>query len=93
MRSFSHSVGSGNGSAQPSLTRSLTVTGATAVSSEQREKDFLEALDSELAKIIRFYLKKEAEVSAKLQELTVQIQHAEGIQAEQGTRELCWGLT
>jgi SPX domain protein involved in polyphosphate accumulation len=53
------------------------------VSLEQREKEFVEALDSELAKIIRFYLKKEAEINAKFQELSMQVQHAEGIQPEQ----------
>lgn len=66
-------------SAQTSISRSLSVT----MSSEQREKEFLEALDSELAKIIRFYLKKEAEITAQIQELSMQVQHAEGIQPEQ----------
>jgi hypothetical protein len=66
-------------SAQTSLSRTLSAT----VSSEQREKDFLEALDAELAKIIRFYLKAEAEVTAKYQELSMQVQRAEGIQPEQ----------
>lgn len=66
-------------SAQTSLSRAMSA----AVSSEQREKDFLEALDAELAKIIRFYLKKEAEVTAKYQELSMQVQRAEGMQPEQ----------
>eukprot|EP00878_Enallax_costatus_P012608 GHUV01013167.1.p1 GENE.GHUV01013167.1~~GHUV01013167.1.p1 ORF type:complete len:652 (+),score=137.56 GHUV01013167.1:111-2066(+) len=62
-------------SAQPSLSRSLSVT----MTREQREKEFLEALDNELAKIIRFYLKKEAEISAKFEELSMMVHHAEGI--------------
>lgn len=62
-------------SAQPSLSRSLSVT----MTHEQREKEFLEALDNELAKIIRFYRKKEAEVSAKFEELSMMHHHAEGI--------------
>jgi acetyl esterase/lipase len=66
-------------SAQTSLSRTMSAT----ASSEQREKDFLEALDAELAKIIRFYLKKEAEVTAKYQELSMQVQRAEGLQPEQ----------
>lgn len=66
-------------SAQTSISRSLSVT----ITSEQREKEFLEALDSELAKIIRFYLKKEAEITAQYQELSMQVQHAEGIHPEQ----------
>lgn len=57
------------------LQRSLSGT----VSREQRQKEFLEALDTELAKIIRFYLKKEAEVSAKFEELSMAIAHAEGV--------------
>lgn len=63
--------------------RSLSMSAQPPVSLEQREKEFVEALDSELAKIIRFYLKKEAEINAKFQELSMQVQHAEGIQPEQ----------
>lgn len=70
-------------SAQSSVTLSRSMSAGAAASSEQREKEFLEALDSELAKIIRFYLKKEAEINAQFQELSMQVQHAEGIQPDQ----------
>ncbi|WIA37569.1 hypothetical protein OEZ86_014475 [Tetradesmus obliquus] len=62
-------------SGQSSLSRSLSVT----MTREQREKEFLETLDNELAKIIRFYLKKEAEITAKYEEVSMMVQHAEGI--------------
>eukprot|EP00879_Flechtneria_rotunda_P007786 GHRR01008159.1.p1 GENE.GHRR01008159.1~~GHRR01008159.1.p1 ORF type:complete len:762 (+),score=241.90 GHRR01008159.1:161-2446(+) len=62
-------------SSQPSLNRAVSV----CMTREQREKEFLEALDNELAKIIRFYLKKQAEINAKLEELGMMVQHAEGI--------------
>jgi SPX domain protein involved in polyphosphate accumulation len=62
-------------SGQSSLSRTLSVT----MTREQREKEFLETLDNELAKIIRFYLKKEAEITAKYEEVSMMVQHAEGI--------------
>jgi SPX domain protein involved in polyphosphate accumulation len=56
---------------------------APPLSLEEQEKQFVAALDGELAKIKLFYRRKEAEVSAKFEELSVQVQHAESIQPEQ----------
>lgn len=67
---------------QGSISRSFSVPltrEQTPLTREQAEKEFLESLDNELAKIIRFYLKKEAEISAKLEELSMAVQHAEGL--------------
>eukprot|EP00882_Tetradesmus_deserticola_P017171 GHRQ01018379.1.p1 GENE.GHRQ01018379.1~~GHRQ01018379.1.p1 ORF type:complete len:143 (+),score=34.45 GHRQ01018379.1:33-461(+) len=78
-------------SLQASLSRSLSVT----MTREQREKEFLETLDNELAKIIRFYLKKEAEITAKYEEVSMMVQHAEGIASptpgQAAGEALSWG--
>lgn len=69
-------------SGQPSLTRSqpsLTRSQSVHLTLDQREKEFLETLDNELAKLIRFYLKKDAEISAECEELSIIVRHAEGI--------------
>jgi SPX domain protein involved in polyphosphate accumulation len=60
-------------------TRSASLSHQSRSERDNPERDFLELLDSELAKIIRFYLKKEAEISAKYEELSMTVQHAEGI--------------
>jgi SPX domain len=73
----------GLGALAGALSRSLSVT----LSRDQRQKEFLEALDGELAKIIRFYLKKEAEVSAKFEELSMAITHAEGVPQQPSASE------
>eukprot|EP00775_Hariotina_reticulata_P002957 gene2957-3242_t len=62
-----------------SATRSASLSHPSRSERDNPERDFLELLDSELAKIIRFYLKKEAEISAKYEELSMMVQHAEGI--------------
>ncbi|KAF8065942.1 SPBC3B8.04c [Scenedesmus sp. PABB004] len=69
------SAGGGGGSGGGGLARSLSAS----LAREGREKEFLEALDAELAKIIRFYLKKEAEISAACEEAGMAVAHAEGI--------------